>query len=143
MKKILISLISLIALTGGIMYSKNIVFADGIEPDCQVKPDKFLITYIEYSVKNENGNIVKSIKQGQYVISQNDINTLSQDSQNDNTYSEQESDINRSDSDYQNKNDNYKIHPINQPKEKSQRPKKKPRPIMPLIDTDILNIYYI
>jgi len=141
MKKLFIILISLITITGAMVYSKNDVFADGIELEHESSSTKINITYIVYSIKDENGDIVKSIKQGQYVISEKD-NYLTPIE--DNAYLEQDNDIDRTKSDYLNNTDTYKIHPINQPNKKEQKPnRKRPRPIMPLIATDIFSMYYI
>lgn len=126
MKKLLIVLIAIITIPGVIIHSSN-VFADGMEQDYENTPAKINIVYFEYFIKDENGNIVKKMKQGQYIISQSDINTVPQDSVEDKVYQEQENNI-----------DNYKINPINQPNLKEQKPNnKRRRPIMPLIDTDI------
>lgn len=142
MKKLLVLLLSLGLLTGTIINisSKN-VFADGMQEEVVENKPKLNIVYIEYSILNDNGNILKSLKHGQYVVSDSDT-TLPQEPNEDNAYLDQNDDLEKSN--YQNNNNDYKIHPINKPEHRDPRTnRKKPRPIMPIIDTDVFNVYYM
>ncbi len=143
MKRLLIILLSFGFILGAnyICYHKN-VFADGIEPEENL-PSKINITYIEYSISDENKNVVKNIKQGKLIISDDNMTFAPQEPIQNNAYYEQDNDIYKTELNNLQNDEDYKIHQLAQPNYKNQNPnKKKPRPIMPIIDTDIFNMYF-
>ncbi|HHW89781.1 MAG TPA: hypothetical protein GX745_02615 [Clostridiales bacterium] len=91
--------------------------------------DQYIVSYVEYSLYNQNGNLIKSVKQGKILITPEDnaaynpkdYNILEKDYQTDNISSEE---INE-----------YKIQPLKNIINEIQKPvQKRPRPIMPIMD---------
>lgn len=107
MNKIILILLSFVFAITFLIKANSIALADGMNDDSK----DYYITYIEYSIYNENGNIIKSVKKGELVITkENEEPALDED-------------------------DEFRILPIRE-KSKDHKPtNRKPRPIIPIIET--------
>ncbi|HEY8423601.1 MAG TPA: hypothetical protein VIL23_02440 [Clostridia bacterium] len=125
MKKLLtISLTLLIALTIIVNFN-NLVLADGME---QEQPKDLYISYFEYTIYNEDGNIIKSLKKGRIVVTKD-----SDENRGDAPEIEIEIELPEKEIDKKSNEKDFRIYDI---KENAQKPNgKKPRPIIPLIET--------
>lgn len=125
MKKLLtISLTLLIALTIIVNFN-NLVLADGME---QEQPKDLYISYFEYTIYNEDGNIIKSLKKGRIVVTKD-----TDENRGDAPEIEIEIELPEKEIDKKSNEKDFRIYDI---KENAQKPNgKKPRPIIPLIET--------
>lgn len=115
MKKLLILCLSIGLAVALFLNANNTALADGMG---ESESNNYYITYIEYSVYSEDGNIIKSVKKGKFVVTKNQENQRPKENEVLTPDEENE----------------YRILPIRETKD--QKPvTRKPRPIIPIIET--------
>ena len=107
--------------------NQSYILADGIEENEQSNGG-YIVSYYEYSIYNENGNTIKNIKKGKYIITPQEFTNNTKDDE----IPENEND---SSSNKLSTEDNYKIQLLQKNKDNQKPKNRKPRPIMPIIET--------